>query len=593
MTAIYWREANWLWFAGLPALLWLLNLWWQQRKWASVADPQLLPWVRVSDLLIDNRLRLLSLFAGWVLLCIALAGPRTVENIPPEQQPDPATLIFIVDFSASMNAQDLQPDRRTAAQALMKRWMKQKTRAVAVATILFAGHAFELHPVTSDKKILQFFIAELNQLQLPTLGNNLPAAIKTATAAWPKNTSPKRLIIFTDGDMEQAMQQQSSQSLLELRARRELEITLIGSAENKAVTVPDGHGELITQNARPVLSRLQARWMKQLDQDNAKIHYLKFTDAHRLSLQQVLQLPALSLDKQAQKNVLWKQWFPPFLIGGIIFILLSLSPTSKPDVIAAMLITLTIACSLLPPPTLAAQKNNLAQAQQALADKNYKAAIKLFDSLSGYDAKFGLATGCFRIEDYSCAKAAFTTAILQAKTTEQKARAIFNLGNSYFFLGDYDQAEVLFRDAGLHGIDQKRVAINLAYAHDMKIALQRHIQDIRETLRRAQWRAAASGDIPPELDDLLANDRSMLMPRSLGNHPQAFYRAYQKVFQKQLSKLLGFEQNITASSARNWVKTEQKSAQSSAALFNRLFEMEVGILAPQQQPKAIRGQRQW
>jgi len=281
------------------------------------------------------------------------------------------------------------------------------------------------------------------------------------------------------------------------------------------------------------------------------------------------------------------------LIGGICLILFSLSPTRKPGVIAALLLVLTVSISLTPAPSLAAQSNDLAQAQQALADKDYKKAIKLFANLSGYYAKFGGGTGCFRIEDYACAKVAFTSAVLQAKTTAQKARAIFNLGNSYFFLGDYDQAEVLFRDAGLHGIDQKQVSINLAYAHELKVALQRHIQDIRETLRRAQWRADASDQLRPELEDLLANDRSMLMPSSLGNHAQEFYRAYQNVFQKQLKKLLDVEQNTATSGSRNWVKTEHKSAQTSAALLNRLFEMEAGILAPQQQPKTIEGQRPW
>ena len=593
MAGVYWREAGWLWLAALPALLWLLNHWSQRQRWRRIADASLLPWVRANSPGVSAKLRLFSLFAGWVLLCIAMAGPRTIARIPPEQQPDPAALIFVIDLSASMNAQDISPDRRGAVGRLIQQWLQQLDDGVSVATVVFAGHSFELHPATSDQEIVQFFISNLAQLRLPTLGNNLPDALKRATAMWPQKSSSRRLIIFSDGDMEADMRQQATTRLQALGAQADLETILIGVGGNKAVTVPDRRGNLILQDARPVLTRLQARWMKQAAQSQPRLRYLAFRDARRQSLQQVLRLAPLKLDAQAQKNILWKPWFPLFVIAGLVLILLSLSPRQSSTSIASIALALTLIAVLAPTPSQAASSQALAQAQQALAQHHYQQAIQRFKPLNGYAAKFGLGVACFRIEDYACAKTAFTAAVLQADTTEQQAPAIFNLGNSYFFLGDYDQAEVLFRDAGLHGVAPDKVAINLAYARDMQDALQRHIKDIRETLRRAQWRAAASGDLPPELDDLLANDRSMMMPGGLGDRAPSFYQAYQKVFEQQLKQLLGVEQGDATVGARNWVKTEQKAAQPTAALLNRLFEMETGILAPQQQAQAIRGRRRW
>ncbi len=572
-AALYWREIHWLWLAGLPLLLWLLNRWQQQRKWLVIADSALLPWVQGFRQTTRNKLRLLSLLTGWLLLCVALAGPRSIEWIPPEQRPDPASVIFIVDLSASMNAQDIRPDRRGASQRLVEQWLAQNTTRISTGFVLFAGHPFELSPLTSDQTAQAFFTTTLKDIRLPTLGNNLPAALQLASSMWPQDTTPKRLIIFSDGDMEDALQQSSSQSLQALAATAELQITLIGVGTPRAVTLPDTSGEPMTQQSRPVLSRLQAGWMKSLARQHSTISYLQYDEARRKTLPEILQLPPLQLDEQARAQTLWREWFDVFLVGGLLFIALSLSPLNNTSGVVKYSFALAVIGLLIssPSPLLAASA----------------------DAADDYDARFDRATRCYRAEDYGCARTAFNAAIQLAQTDTQKARAIFNLANSYFFLGDYDQAEVLYRDAGLHGIDQQLVDINLGYARAMQDALQRQISDIRETLRRARWRADASDQLPPELDDLLANDRSMMMPRGLGDKAQTFYRAYQKAVRQQLNQMLGIEQKDGPEGARKWVKTEQQAAQSSAALFGRLFEMESGILAPQAQPQAIRGMRKW
>jgi tetratricopeptide (TPR) repeat protein len=228
----------------------------------------------------------------------------------------------------------------------------------------------------------------------------------------------------------------------------------------------------------------------------------------------------------------------------------------------------------------------------ALAQKKYQTARTLFESLDSPAALFGKGTACYRLQDYKCATAAFSAAAWQAPNDELKARAIFNLANSYFFLGDYDQAAVLYRDAELAGIDSRITELNLDYASSMQGALQRHIKDIRETLRRAQWRAAA-GDMPPQLKDLLANGRNLSVRNHIAGNRQQMFQAYKKIFQQQLTHLLGIDQQATSSSSRPWVKTEKVLPQSTAAMMNRLFEMELGIMAPLQQPQAISGKRRW
>ncbi len=576
-TAIYWRESGWLWLALLPPLFGVFNRWWRHRRWRAIVDPALLPWAKSSTQTNTQRLRLIALLIGWGLLCVALAGPRSIRWIPPQLQPDIARVMIIVDLSASMNAQDLYPDRRGVAQQMIRHWLSQKTAAqpLSVGLILFAGHAFELSAPTHDRPALMHFIDSLGAIDLPTLGNNLSAAIKLAQSRLDKNGGgANRLLILSDGDMEPTQRQAAAALLDKLATEPNLRIALVGVGTQQAVTLNNRHGELITQQSRPVLSRLQARWMKRLAARHDDIDYRHYRDAEHLSLQHLLALPALPVDDALRPHIVWREWFAPFLLGGLLFITLSLSRRR-----ASALTTILLAVTLLgahPAPLQAAQTDTVAT-----------------PAADGYLKQFEKGVDCYRAKHYPCAIRAFTAAVLQAENNAQKARAIFNLGNSYLLAGDYDQAEVLFRDASLHGLDQKMADANRAVAQALQDELQRQLQQIRETLRLARWRAAANGEMPPTLADVVAFDRKMKMPPGLNKKNTRYYQAWQNSLQQQLKKLLASDKGLRNGQARNWVKTRSRQAQSTAALMNRLFEMQIDILAPLKQALPIKGMRPW
>ena len=124
LNLLYWREPWLLILLALPILLIALNQFQQKRQWAHFADEHLQPWLKAHNHQSNTHRSLPLLALSWLFFVIALAGPRLIDWVPPDQQAKPATLIVVLDLSASMHADDAYPSRQ--AQAI--NWFTQSIK---------------------------------------------------------------------------------------------------------------------------------------------------------------------------------------------------------------------------------------------------------------------------------------------------------------------------------------------------------------------------------------------------------------------------------------------------------------------------------
>jgi len=601
LSELYWREPLWLLLIFLPLLMIAMNRWWQRRQLLLFAEASLIPWVKISTTKRFNFLPMMSLLLGWVFLCIATAGPRTVKHLPAQYQPELSTLIVIVDLSASMNARDSRPDRRSAAQQLLKKWMLQKPPTLAVGLVLFAGHAFELLPATTDPSVLSHFVNSLPDIRLPTAGNDFPAALKMAEAALSVSQNHRRLLVLTDGDIELSEREKVTQVFVGEWKHLNIQTSIIGLGESNPVTVPNSLNGLVEFQSRPVLSRLEDGWLKGLSKIPG-INYRHYRQASRLDLDAIIELPVLRISAELQQQVIWFEWFPLPLLIAVCLLLLSMLLNGRnfsklrleSNVLPIFMLLLLLAgFSVLEPVAYAGDRDTLEQAQQALDNKQYRQAQQLFSQLDSFESYFGEGTACYRQQDFKCAQQAFSAAAWVATDQLQRAKAVFNLANSYFFSAEYDQAVTLYRDAELLGIDSDLIALNLSYAESMQAAIQRHLKHIQQSYKRALWKSATTGEAAPSLAEFVFNtDSSSLLTTDLTSE-QSEYRASTQAVQLEIIRLLGLNSEGGEISSGQWIETERVLPQSTAKMLNHLFEMELGILSPLKQPQVIKGKRKW
>jgi Ca-activated chloride channel homolog len=109
-------------------------------------------------------------------------------------------LLFAVDTSKSMLAQDVKPDRLSRAK-LAVHDLLDKLNGDGVGLVAFAGNAFLQCPVTLDYDAFRESLDALDTKVIPRGGTDIAAAIREAEAVFKTRTAAEKiLVLITDGE---------------------------------------------------------------------------------------------------------------------------------------------------------------------------------------------------------------------------------------------------------------------------------------------------------------------------------------------------------------------------------------------------------
>lgn len=587
---IYWRHTSLLLLLALPIVFLLINYLKQRWQWKNVADDSLQPWLKTNQNTSQSISHFLSLTIAWLCFVIALAGPRLIESIPPELQSEPTSLVIILDLSASMNAEDAYPNRKSQSIQWIQNSLSSKPKQLKMGFIVFAGHAFNLMPPTLDKAIIEHFIAQLTPLSLPTLGNDLSAALALAKQQFKPQQDKQPIVILSDGDLSKPEQQRAHAYIKD--DLQQQHISLISFGHTKAVQLPKASGGYVLSNGRPVQSRIQSQWFKQLSK-LSHVTYQTYDSIKHNTLKETIRLKTKRINPEVQQHVTWLELYPyPLTLGLLFFVFnlwrLNLKKHSLTIGSHLLVMSFIIATLLSVSPTSQANSDLLLKANNALKAQNYPLAEKLFNQINTPLGAYGEGIACYRQDNFQCATRAFSKAAWQANNEKLKSHAIFNLGNSYFFLGEYDQAAVLFEDAKKHGFNTALAQRNLKFAQTMQQAVLQRIKDIKDVFRRAKWKAARLGNPPPSLSNIVSSQNNFAS-NAKNKTPNFIIR---QAISQQVKQQLGLSQSSNTQT-KQWIQTERIENQSTVQLLKRLLEMDIAIPAPLKEPKPIEGKQAW
>ena len=94
-----------------------------------------------------------------VLVIIVLARPQSINQWQ-ETESKGIDIVLAVDISGSMLAQDLTPDRLTAAKKVASEFVIDRSRD-NIGLVIFAGESFTQCPLTTDHKVLLNLLSEV------------------------------------------------------------------------------------------------------------------------------------------------------------------------------------------------------------------------------------------------------------------------------------------------------------------------------------------------------------------------------------------------------------------------------------------------
>ena len=156
---------------------------------------------------VSNRKRIVKMalvIFGCVFLILALIEPKWGYHIE-EVTRRGIDIVIAVDTSKSMLADDIKPNRLSAAKRKIEDLLRE-LKSDRVGLVAFAGSAYTYCPLTVDYGAFRLFLDDLNTNLLPLGGTNLEVAIKRSMLAFDSDTKKhKTIILITDGEDHSGM----------------------------------------------------------------------------------------------------------------------------------------------------------------------------------------------------------------------------------------------------------------------------------------------------------------------------------------------------------------------------------------------------
>ncbi len=476
------REPLWLLLALHPALMSLLVSLQYRRQNRVYADPQLLPWVVAADAG-DTRVRLLMRFLFmqlcWLLIAVALAGPRYPDPLQQPERARAADVMVVVDVSRSMTATDIRPDRLKRVKTELYRFLTQNS-SDRIGIILFAGHAHLLSPLTWDRDALRFYIKGIQAGLLPTMGSNLSEAIELANRYLQDSHTPA-IVVLTDGETHD--ESEIPAQLL----KTPLYIMGVGSLAGTTVAAPEG-GWLVHDNS-PVRTRLRDTYLQALARSSGGAYAAMSDELGSLGvLYQQAAIAQAASETGAETDQAWIELYPWLLVPALLILLLMSLPWRLPGTRFAQagIMLLCLSAALLHDNDVFAQvlsTDSEKAAYAAYAQKDYRKAMDIYAIHSGYIARMGEGSTAYQLKDHARAITQFTQAFLVADTDKQRANALYNLGNSFFQLKKYSSALTTFEDTLRYDQQHQFAQANLTF---VKSVIESMAQDPFASTARAQ-----------------------------------------------------------------------------------------------------------
>ncbi|MFY7671223.1 VWA domain-containing protein [Tenacibaculum sp. MEBiC06402] len=222
-------------FAIIPVIIviFLLVLWWKKRTQKKFADLTLLERLAPNLSTFKSVLKLTFLLLGLSFLIIALVNPKMGTKLQTVKR-EGVDIIFALDVSKSMLAQDIAPNRLEKAKQIISKII-DKLGSDRVGIIIYAGNAYPLLPITTDHAAAKMFLQNANPDMVSSQGTAITEALDLAKTYYNNDEQTNKfLLIISDGEDHQEETKQKAQDI----ANEGVKVYTVGVGTEKGGPIP-------------------------------------------------------------------------------------------------------------------------------------------------------------------------------------------------------------------------------------------------------------------------------------------------------------------------------------------------------------------
>ena len=403
------------------------------------------------------QLLYLSLF----FLLVSLSRP-VIEHSRVDEKFDAQEFIIAIDASFSMQAEDLKPTRYAVAKEGIQKLLKARPMD-RFALFAFTSNALLISPPTTDTSISMMALEALEPRFILTKSTNLKSLFTTIGQS---SFVEKKLILFSDGGEEHNVEMLSK---LCRQYNIILYIVAVGSdagasLKKEGKVIRDQYGALVVSRINPILEEL-------VHKTGGDYFRLESSDLG------VIDALARSIDSQKSEvsNVsvisYIELYYIPLVLAMILFFI-AVTNLHQRYFIPLFLL-------LLPYPPLHAHPLDfyyLDRAESASKASHYKEAVEYFKKVTPTTKSYyNIGTSYYKLGDYKRALEYF--GIIETQDKLLKGHIFYNMGNCAVRLERYDRAMKYYQQALTLGEDAD-ARYNLRLLQKMRLTNKNNVSDM-------------------------------------------------------------------------------------------------------------------
>ena len=258
------QSLHWLWMVLAVFMLAALSLFWQRKAAMRFATSDMLARILPLRSLYRSLVSMALVFATMVLLVFCLVDLRwgKVERDVPQSGIE---VMFVLDVSRSMMAEDVTPNRLERAKQMIKDTVDEMA-GDRVGLTIFAGEARQQIPLTNHYDDFKQGLDAVAPSSLNRGGSRLGDAITVASRGFLEITNDhKAIVLLTDGEDQESRPLVATKLAKEKNGVRIFAVGLGDLETGARVPVESGRGsEFLTHSGKQVWTKLDGATLEKI-----------------------------------------------------------------------------------------------------------------------------------------------------------------------------------------------------------------------------------------------------------------------------------------------------------------------------------------
>ena len=260
-------EKIWFWVLGIIPLILLIFLVlqiWKYRTQKNFADKPLLNKLSPNKSLFKSILKISLLCLAFACFALALVNPKIGTKLETIKR-EGVDIVFAIDVSKSMLAEDIAPNRLDKSKQLMTQIINNLA-SDRIGIIAYAANAFPQLPITTDYAAAKMFLNNMNTDMMSSQGTAINEAIELSQTYFDdESQTNKVLIIISDGE------DHSEEAVAMAEAANEVGIRIftIGVGDVKGGPIPEKKNGIVLNykkdnNGQTVITKLNEETLQNI-----------------------------------------------------------------------------------------------------------------------------------------------------------------------------------------------------------------------------------------------------------------------------------------------------------------------------------------